>query len=60
MENFFKKLHRAKKVQIFLQGDLMAIKKSNFACVYIWEILANMTQVSDVALGSLVFSILWF
>jgi hypothetical protein len=23
-----------KKVQIYLQGDLMAIKKSNFACVY--------------------------
>jgi hypothetical protein len=27
----------------------MAIKKSNFVCVYICEILANMTQVSDVA-----------
>jgi hypothetical protein len=23
-----------KNVQIYLQGDLMAIKKSNFACVY--------------------------
>jgi hypothetical protein len=26
--------HWAKKVQIYLQGDLMAMMKSNFACVY--------------------------
>jgi hypothetical protein len=52
----------------YLQGDLMqnqvvksclwsvigaTIKKSNFACVYM-EILANMTQVSDMAPGPLV------
>jgi hypothetical protein len=30
------------------------IKKSNFACVYICEIIANMTQVSNVAPGPLV------
>jgi hypothetical protein len=28
----------AKKVQIYLQGDLMAIKKSSFACVYMRNI----------------------
>jgi hypothetical protein len=35
----------------------MAIKKSNFACVLICKILANMTQVSDVAPGPLVVTI---
>jgi hypothetical protein len=30
-----------------------AIKKSNFACV-LWEILSNMTQVSDAVPKSLV------
>jgi hypothetical protein len=42
-----------KEVQIYLQGDLMAIKKSNFACVYTRNI-TNITQVSDVAPGPLV------
>jgi hypothetical protein len=42
-ENLFKKPH-SQKVQIYWQGDLMAIKKSNFA---------NMTQVSNVAPGPL-------
>jgi hypothetical protein len=45
--------HWAKKVQIYLQGDLMAIKKSKFALVGM-RISANMTQVSDVAPGPLV------
>jgi hypothetical protein len=38
-ENLFKK-PQSQKVQIFLQGDLMAIKKStcNFACVYMGNI----------------------
>jgi hypothetical protein len=40
----------------YLQGDLMAIKKGNLSLhVFICEILANMTQVSDVAPGPLVF-----
>jgi hypothetical protein len=50
--------HRAKKVQIYWQGDPMAIKKSNFACVMIGKILANITQVSNVAPEPLVFE-LW-
>jgi hypothetical protein len=38
-ENLFKKHKWAKKkVQIYLQGDIMAIKKSNFACVYMQNI----------------------
>jgi hypothetical protein len=37
----------------------MAIKKSNLSLhVFICEILANMTQVSDVAPGPLVLSVL--
>jgi hypothetical protein len=42
-DNFLKissRYHGAKKVQSFLQGDLMAIKKSNFACIY----MRNITQ----------------
>jgi hypothetical protein len=31
---FFQKPTEPKKVQIYWQGDLMAIKKSNIACVY--------------------------
>jgi hypothetical protein len=42
-----------KQVQIYLQGDLMAKRKVTLH-VFICEILANMTQVSDVALGPLV------
>jgi hypothetical protein len=51
----FEKTHRAKKVQIYCQGDLMAIKKSN---VLIGEISANMTQESNVAPEPLVWFIL--
>jgi hypothetical protein len=40
---------KAFKKEIYWQYDLMARKKSNVA-----EILANMTQVSDVALGLVV------
>jgi hypothetical protein len=48
----FSKTHRAKKkVQIYWQGDLMTMKKSNIAYMFIGEILANVTQVSDVAPG---------
>jgi hypothetical protein len=46
----FSKTHRAKtNIQIYWQGDLMAIKN-----VFIGKILANMTQVSNVAPGPLV------
>jgi hypothetical protein len=38
-ENLFKKqMSQIKKNYIYLQGDLMAIKKSNFACVYMQNI----------------------
>jgi hypothetical protein len=37
-ENLFKKPLSQKKVQIYLQGDLIAIKKSNFVCVYMRNI----------------------
>jgi hypothetical protein len=53
-ENLFKNPQSQTKVQIYWQGDLMAIKKSNVACVFIGKLLANMTQVSDVAPGPLV------
>jgi hypothetical protein len=47
----FSKTHRAKtNIQIYWQGDLIAIKN-----VFIGKILANMTQVSDVAPVPLVF-----
>jgi hypothetical protein len=49
-ENLFKNPQSQKKVQFYWQDDLMAIKKNAF----IGEILANMTQVSDVAPGPLV------
>jgi hypothetical protein len=51
-ENLFKNPRsQKKKVQIYWQGDLvMAIKN-----VFKGKILANMTQVSDVAPGPLVF-----
>jgi hypothetical protein len=52
-ENVFKKHWAKKKVQIYLQGDLMAVKKVTLH-VFICEILAKMTQVSDVAPGPLV------
>jgi hypothetical protein len=42
---------KAFKKEIYWQCDLMAMKKSN---VFIDEILADMTQVSDVAPGPLV------
>jgi hypothetical protein len=42
------------KKEIYWQCDLMAIKKSIMLHVFIGEILANMTQVSDVAPGPLV------
>jgi hypothetical protein len=54
-ENLFKKPQSQKKVQIYWQGDLMAIKKSNLLHMFIGKMLANMTQVSDVAPGPLVF-----
>jgi hypothetical protein len=44
---------KAFKKEIYWQCDLMAVKKSNVACV-LDEILANMTPVSDVAPGPLV------
>jgi hypothetical protein len=40
-ENLLKissRYHWAKKLPIYLQGDLMAIKKSNFVCVYMGNI----------------------
>jgi hypothetical protein len=38
-----------------LQSDLIAVKKKKVTLhVFMCEILANMTQVSDVALGPLV------
>ena len=40
-DNLWKSLQETtepRKVQIYLQGDLMAIKKSNFACVYMQNI----------------------
>jgi hypothetical protein len=50
-ENLFKKPLSQKKVQNYLQGDQMAIKKSNFACVY----MRNISQYnSDEAPGPLV------
>jgi hypothetical protein len=50
-ENLLKK-PKSQKVQLFFQGDLMAIKKNSSACVYIRNI--NMTQVSDLAPGPVV------
>jgi hypothetical protein len=52
---------KAFKKEIYWQCDLMAIKKSNVACVHrrIGEILANFTQVSDVAPGPLVHYVFW-
>ena len=44
---------KAFKNEIYWQGDLMAIKKVTLH-VFIGQILANMTQVSDVAPGPLV------
>jgi hypothetical protein len=43
-----------KKNPIYWQADLMAIKKSITLHLFIGKILANMTQVSDVAPGPLV------
>jgi hypothetical protein len=34
----YSRYHWAQKVQIYWQGDLMGIKKSNFACVYMRDI----------------------
>jgi hypothetical protein len=36
-ENLFK-IPPSQKVQIYLQSDLIAIKKSNFACIYMQNI----------------------
>jgi hypothetical protein len=54
-ENLFK-IPLSQKVLIYLQGDLMAIKKIHFDFLHVFmcDILANMTQVSDVAPGPLV------
>jgi hypothetical protein len=59
-ENLFEETTEPKKVQIYLQGDLMVIKKKVTLYVFICEILANMTQVSNVAPGPLVFFFLVF
>jgi hypothetical protein len=53
-ENLFKNPQSQKKIQIYWQGDLMAIKKSTVACVHKRNISPNMTRVSDVAPGPLV------
>jgi hypothetical protein len=39
-ENLFKNPEPKKKVQIYWQGDLMAIKKSNVACVH-WQNISH-------------------
>ena len=52
-ENLLKNPQSEKKVKIYWQGDLMAIKKSNVACVHRRNI-SQYTQVSDVAPGPLV------
>jgi hypothetical protein len=46
---------KAFKKEIYWECYLMAIQKSNVACVHIGGILANMTQVSDVAPGPLIY-----
>jgi hypothetical protein len=69
LQKSFQETTEPKKVQIYLYGDLrqnQVVKvmiperlgpqyRKVIVHVFIWEILINMTQVRDAALGSLVF-----